>query len=417
MTTLLLIALSIGCTLVAIDKLRHRSGVYTYPFLASAVFLGFVTIQLVGLTNNQNIPEGAIDKTLVMTSLCVFMVYLGGKVGSRPYRMLDWKINRKRLLISSAILSLGGAVFFFLISRLPEEVRLESLPSGIMVAYGFFAQMMTYGFAISALIYASTSSKPALAVLLFDLAMYADRIIVSARRGEMAVVLVILALAFWFRRGWVVPRSIVVGLMIVSVFFIYSTGDYREGAKENGILQTIGNINFKDNISSILNNGGPELELAVYQIEAADRRLAFDFGAFYWNVLVFNYVPAQIVGADIKQSLTVETENSALAEFGYEGMTGSTTTGVVDTFRSFWYFGSLVFFLISYILSRIYAAALSGNFVMQIFYLLLIVKGLHAITHNAGWFLTPWLHMLIFLIPALIYAREGKSVGSGINNK
>ena len=40
---------------------------------------------------------------------------------------------------------------------------------------------------------------------------------------------------------------------------------------------------------------------AVYQINAIDENMILDFGLFHWNELMFNYIPAQIVGADFKK--------------------------------------------------------------------------------------------------------------------
>ena len=63
---------------------------------------------------------------------------------------------------------------------------------------------------------------------------------------------------------------------------------------------------------------------------------------------------------------------------------------------------------------RIYAAALEGHFVAQVFYMLIITDALHAITHHTQWFISPWVHMSIFLMPALYYARDfSRGIASG----
>ena len=405
MSAFLLLAFSVACAFLILDKLRYKTGIYHYQFLSAAVFLGFVGLQLTGLINKPNITQAGLNKTILMALLCVIMVYVGAKVGSKPFQSLNWSFNVTRLMKASLILSLIGAIFYYLISRLPEDVRVESMPTGVIVAYGFFAQMMTYGFAIAVLVYATYASRLALVVMLFDLSFYVDRILVGARRGEAAVIIAIFALALLFRRGWVVPRTIAVSFMIFATFFIYSTGDYRERSKDESLVDLIGAINYGDNIKSTLANGGPEMELAVHHIEAVDRRMTFDFGAFYWNAIVFNYVPAQLVGYEFKELIRIQTENAAIKEFGYGGMTGSTSTGLTDAFQSFWYFGAFVFFVISYILSRIYASALKGSVGMQLIYMLMLINGLHTITHNTAWFTSPWVHLFMFLLPALVYAR------------
>ena len=48
--------------------------------------------------------------------------------------------------------------------------------------------------------------------------------------------------------------------------------------------------------------GGVELGNVAYTIDATDKLQTYDFGASKWNALVFNYVPAQIVGDARKRS-------------------------------------------------------------------------------------------------------------------
>ena len=105
----------------------------------------------------------------------------------------------------------------------------------------------------------------------------------------------------------------------------------------------IKNIAFLENLNRQLTAGGSELENAVYSIAAMDQTAEFDYGIFHWNTLVFNYVPAQILGDEFKQSLTIPLENTdTYSLFGHTPSLGSTVTGMVDAFGSFWYFGKLL---------------------------------------------------------------------------
>lgn len=405
MTTVLLMILAAACFALLLFGLRRRDGIYRYPFLAAAVFTGFVLPQLVGLSNDLGLPYLALDKTIVMTLLCVVMVYAGDRLGKNPYRALDWNYGKNRLLIASAVLSAIGAFFFFEISRLDSELTSATQWTGLPVAYLFFAQLMTYGLAIAALHFASTSSGIALAIILFDLVFYFDRIFIGARRGDAAELIAIFALAFWFGRGRSVPRLAAVAAFVLGTLFLYSTGDYRAQAKEQSPLQAVASIPFRGNLAKMFDQGGEELRNAVYQVEASDKRLDFDYGAFQWNTLVFNYVPAQLVGQEFKNALLIQGDDVAYQEFGHEGWTGATNTGMADAFHSFWYFGSLLFLLFGYVLARIYQSAVRGNVGMQLIYMLMIVNGLHAITHSTNWFVSPWVHLMVFLLPALFYAR------------
>jgi hypothetical protein len=405
MTEFLLLVLSVTCFASLAHSLITKDGVYQYAFLATGVFAGFVLVQLVGLSNNEFIPRDGLNKTIIMTILCLIMVLTGSKLGGKPYRVFEWDFSQKRLHLASAVLSLFGAFFFFLISRLPVEQTSASQWSGLVVAYHFFAQSLKYGLAIALIGYLTTHSKFALVILVFDLTFYIDRIFIAARRGDAADLIVIFALALWFKKRIVAPRPIVVGALILGTLFIYSTGDYRGGTGERPLFEVIANIDFQENLKAVWLEGGPELENAVYQIESADLRSEFDFGSTHWNGLVFNYVPAQLFGSDFKDFLTIKASDLAYDEFGYTASTGSTRTGMTDSFLSFWYFGALEFFIISYVLARIYSAAVRGNITMQLLFILMLVKGLHSITHHTNWFVSPWVHLFIFLTPAILYAR------------
>ena len=420
MTVILLLLLAVACFALLLVGLRRRDGIYRYPFLAAAVFTGFVLPQLIGLSNEGGLPYLALDKTLFMTLLCVAMVYVGDRLGTKPLHALGFDYDKSRLLIASAVLSAVGAFFFYQISRLDPELTGVSQWTGLPVAYLFFAQLMTYGLAIAALHFASTSSRWALAIIVFDLAFYFDRIFIGARRGDAAELLAIFALAAWFGRGRTVPRAAAIAVLVLGTLFLHSTGDYRAQAKEQSPLQAVASIPFRENLARLFEEGGEELRNAVYQIEASDRNLDFDYGAFQWNILVFNYVPAQLVGHGFKESLLIPVSDVAYQEFGHEGWTGSTSTGMADAFRSYWYFGSLLFLLFGYVLARIYKSAVHGNVGMQLVYMLMIVNGLHAITHHTNWFVSPWVHWAVFMLPALFYARLRKHKGylkAGLDHK
>jgi hypothetical protein len=84
---------------------------------------------------------------------------------------------------------------------------------------------------------------------------------------------------------------------------------------------------------------------------------------------------------------------------------GTTSTGMADAFASFWYFGFLKFLLIAYLLGRLYGAAVKGNTLSQIVYMLSVVPAILVMTHFTNEIVIAWIHMAMFLGPALYYAR------------
>src|SRR5439155_7493348 len=156
--------------------------------------------------------------------------------------------------------------------------------------------------------------------------------------------------------------------------------------------------------------GGAELTNAVYNIGAVSRRMDFDLGAYHWNAIVFSYVPAQLVGHDLKESLMLPLANPAFAEYLYLTPLGSTSTGFSDSFQSFWYFGCLKFFVVAFVMQRLWLASRGGSLMAQLLYMLLPVQALQVITHDTNHFVATWIHMAIFLLPLMLWARRPRSV-------
>ena len=96
----------------------------------------------------------------------------------------------------------------------------------------------------------------------------------------------------------------------------------------------------------------------------------------------------------------------AYEQFLYTPMLGSTQTGFSDAFASFWYFGSLKFFLIAFCMQKLWWAARAGSFMAQLLYMLLPMNALEAITHSTQNFVSPWVHIAIFLLPGIYLARR-----------
>jgi hypothetical protein len=292
---------------------------------------------------------------------------------------------------------------------LPEEVVKATQWTGIVVAYEFFARALTYGFIIAVLVYFMRQSPVALAVLLFDGAFYIQRIVMAGRRGVMLEFVAAIGLALWFQRRVIPPRLLVLAGLVVGALFINAIAQYRaattdaEGPNWNNVLQ----IDLLGNFKQILDEGGYEITNAVYIIEATERRSAFDFGTFNWNMLIFAYVPAQLVGATVKESfyLDLGLGNPMFEEFMHVAHTGTTLTGMADAFGSFWYFGAMKFFLIAFIMRKFYLSAMQGNLANQACYIFLLTPSLHTVTHHTQWFFNAWVHMAIFLLPALWLCR------------
>jgi hypothetical protein len=403
----LLITFAIICLFLLLQGMFGRGTIYGYPFLAGSVFAGFVLPQLVGLSNDRFLPPGALEATLLMVILCASMCWLGAAVAQPPPQRLAWAYDDLRLLWVGAALSLIGGYFYYAISRLPAELTETTQWTGLPVAYLFFSRLLTYGFAIAALLFARNGSRLALLIALFGASFYFDRIVIGGRRQDTIEFLLIILLAWWFQRGRCVPRPLMLVGMVFGALLINSAGDYRAATNHRGgpKWDQVASIDFIGNIERLTDQGGAELRNAAYIIAAVERTMEFDLGVSHWNELVFSYVPAQLVGSGFKEALYLPISSPEYEEFLYTPMMGSTLTGFSDAFESFWYFGCLKFFLIAFCMQKLWWAACAGSLRSQLLYMLLPVGAMEAITHSTQSFVSPWIHMAIFLLPALYLAR------------
>lgn len=376
---------------------------YEFPFLAGLMAFSFLLPQIPPVAGDPAVTEAAFSKTLAMTLLCLAMLRLGWGSRRPPISFFSDTFSEKRLLNAALVMSLGGAFFFFQLSRMSNELTVGVQMSGTGVAYLFFARLMIYGLAIATLCYARRPGRFAGFIILFDLFFCIDRVLVTGKRGEALEIVIIFALSFWFHRGWRPPRAALVAMILATTLVMSSLSDYRQITREDqGFdITRIAQIDLVENFREVLASGGLELRNAVQRIEQIDRSGEFDYGAVHWNRLVFAFVPAQIVGNPTKAALYLPVP---LPPRDYLPPTGTTETGMVDAFLSFWYFGALKFFLLAYLLSRIWASANAGSTTAQIVYMLSVVPAMHAISHITDWVLQVWVHMLLFLIPALLLA-------------
>ena len=416
MTAFLLFTLAVLGLLILAQGFWRRDRQIQYPFLASAVFLGWMFPQLLGLSNHAWLPPSALDKTIFMAILCLAAIWVGDSINRQPARLFDWAYDRGRLMGGAYGLMIFGALFFYQVTLLAADAGTRW--TGAITIYSFFAQALSFGFALALVLFARKATWPSLIAVCFGLAFYLDRIVVHGRRAAMAELVVMLLMVLWFNRRWQPSRTLMVGALLLGALVINSIGDYRQTMLGDDHLQgTYGwsgagiselmKIDFVGNLRGIALGESNNFELtnAALIIEAADRSLHFDYGLSHWNGFVGQYIPGQWIGHDNKAALMVSLDNSVRNYFDHTAHTGTTLTGLSDAFQSFWYFGAIKFILIALIVSRWYRAAMQNNLAGQLVMILSITPALHAITHSTHSFFVIFLQLLVFVLPVLLLAR------------
>lgn len=422
----LLSAVSLG--LIA-TGLRQRGGIYRFPFLAGATFLGFIVPQLPGLATDRFLPSGSFERTLWFTICCALMCGFGWRVGWKPLETVRaLRFDERRVLWVALALSAVGAFFFQMLNYLPADVLANTQPTGLPVVFIFFGNALFYGFGLAVLCSTRRLTRFGLLIMAFDLVFLLYRVIITGKRGDTTEISLIILLSLWFRRDFVMPRAMALAAALLAGFALTSIADYRglvHGDKET-TLSDFTNIDVLANFQALLSQGGDEMHNAVVLMDAVNKTSSFDFGLFHWNTLVFNFVPAQLLGNDVKDSLMIPVTGQRDRDFSPASV-GSTETGMTDAFASFWYFGVIKFFLVAYLMRRLYETAVDGSFLAQILYMLSITPSMHVITHHTQWLLSAWVTISLLMLPPLLLlalqpktpalrpAREAVSTGAGAN--
>jgi hypothetical protein len=422
MTTCLLIFFIGVCVFLLGWGMSKPGRICEFPFLAGATFAGFVLPQAVGLTWEGEASLPGLDEALGMSILCALMCYLGYVISDTPASALNWQFDNERLLVVSAVLSAIGGFFFFLIARLPDELVVQAEKggwTGLPVAYLFFARLLQYGFAIALLLCVRCRSKGAVTIIAFDCFFLFDWIVIRGRRAFAIEFVLFFLCAFWFIRRRTLPRwgaliMVAAGTVMVSAAPAYRATVYKDqgyggSLKHDVPWEDVLKIDF---LGEFAKNAFWEFKTCAYCIHTTD---SFDGGLSYWNELVYGYVPAQLLGLEFKTSLQFDVEHEVRHPYAPVGVT---TTGMGDSFQAFGWFGCLVFFLIAFVMRKVFRAAESGHFAAQVAYMVVLTSAMHTVTHHTKWFLfSPWVHMALFLLPCLLWARKplaGKRPGSWV---
>jgi hypothetical protein len=408
---------AIALLVIAAIQYRRRQDGIQLPLLMTAVVIGWILPQAFGLARVHWLPSGALDKFCVLTIVALLATWRGYNIRFPAPKAPFWTLDFTTLNICAAALVAMGSFFYYLVSEMaPEAVsNFGGRWTGIITIYVFFSGTLTIGLAIAAVSFLHKRALLSGLTILYGAALVLERAIVRGRRAVMVEIVLAVLLFAWFKYRWAPPRWAMISTLVAGAMIVSSVGQYRNlmldtktynwsgaGIAEIFSIDFLGNL--APNTSDKLAN--QEVLNAALTIEAVDRRLSFDYGLSLWNELVFSYVPAQLVGANLKEALQFELDDAARREFGHVQHTGTTSTGIADAFASFWYLGFLKFLAIGSIAGFWFQRAAKGSISAQIVTMLIAVPGLLALTHGTDRFFSVFIMLGVFLLPALLISRK-----------
>jgi hypothetical protein len=406
---------------------RGKGTYFEFPFWAGLISGGWFLPQAIQLCPEADkLPEGAYASGLFFAALCNAAMWAGfsfanDRITQRKSWLAD-DFDKRKLYWAGAVMCMVGFFFQWKLLALPDELFKSTQWSGALVKYLFFASIFKLGFVTIWLLYLSERKWVNVKLLVFIvpcLLLLLQAVVLKGRRGEMMNLFSFIFCSLWLVRRYPIPRVILIAAVCVGLTLVNSIGIYRVMMrdKDTPVLERLSKA--AKAVSEEKNrtrSGGSEFRNYTYTVALYQESNRFDYGGIHWNELVFNYVPAQLVGRDFKESLALESGMSAreasdvlLEKFGYRMSVGTTISGYADAYGSFSWFGFVKFLLIGLMMGTLYRHAMNGTFLGQMLYVYVLGTAMHAVSHGTNRILASvWVYFFALAYPLLFRARIAK---------
>lgn len=410
------IAICIGILLWSIIRLER---VYQFPFFMASVFLSFILPQAIAIVDNPGfaVTDTALARMLVYLCLCVAMCWLGYQItpSDKSFKSLNISIDEDKLFKAGIVLLIIGQACYFALSRITVDVTGAGTWTGPATILIFFVGVLNIALPLFLI---RTLKKPTF-VNVFLTAVTAlptiQAIIFFGRRQPTIAFLITVGLCFFIVKKYIPPRLLLVALVPVAAYVIPTLGQLRGDFWE---LLFAGNWNAIQSVSQqglekIIVGNILELRNATLYMDYADQLNQYGYGRNLWDTFIFQYVPGQLVGFDVKQSLKFNLNYDLTGLYGFQTHTGTTLTGIGDSFIDFGFFGCLFFALMAYIFKSLWISTVRDkNILSTLLYISLIDSALVGVTHGIGRFVNEFIFKFGVILLLRHFCKSSKKIMS-----
>ncbi len=400
-----------------------KNRIFEFPFWAGLISMGWFYPQAIGGLNVvETFPDGSYAAAMFFATICTVAMWLAyEKAVSSPESKpgwLDFQFDLNRLYKAGAFLCMAGFFFQWKLMSLPQEMLNASQWSGATVKYHFLASIFRFGFLVLWMIYLSLGKKNSPKFLVFlipSLLVVFEAAIIRGRRAEMMNLAAYILICPWFVRRFSIPRWILLLGLGLGMVLINSIGVYRAIMNDDDTplgerLEAALQADYTAESEGVLQKSGHEFKNYIYFRHIIAEEGKYDFGIKHWNGLVFNYVPAQLVGRAVKNGLMFpfkdNTATIAREKYNHTVGVGTTLPGYTDAFGSYWWFGFIKFSIIGWMMGVLYRHAMVGSLLGQLLYVYGLGTAMHAVTHGThSILLSIWVYFFALGFPALYWAR------------
>ncbi|WP_264321818.1 hypothetical protein [Zarconia navalis] len=376
-----------------------------------AIFVSFIVPQAIALVENPGVASSvAIERVLLMSCLCAGMCWFGyqSKPNLKLLKKLNVPHNDRKLRQGAIVVMAIGYFFLFLLSRTTIQFAANSNWTGPATIYIFFSKVIYIALAITVILALKNPTKVNIILaLVAGLPIVQNAILVGRRQPTFAFLVIIGVCAFYVRR-LLPPRLLTLGATVSAAYIIPILGQLR-GDFWSAILNgNISSINFEQGLNRVLEGNVLEFRNAAILMDAAAKTGHYGYGTGFWDAIVFQYVPGQLLGYGFKNSLQFNlTSFDTVSLFDYSIPNGSTTTGIGDTFLELGYFGCIIFYILAYYFKNIWISAVYQNSVFsQLLYASIISPSMAGITHGIDRFFQEIILQIFVLMAIRYYLRN-----------
>ena len=403
--------------IVALLGIMRPAMLFEYPTAIAMLMWFFIIPQAQTIEANGEFNDYEPTTTWTYVILCVVMIIVGFYIGaarrngSTTRSLTDFraKYNVDKLIIGATILVGVGIFALVLVSRELAVKENNDAWTGPLAFYAMLSMLIIYGASLGWLLYLYTGSKKALSLALIGLGANLPVVLFSAKREVAFTVAAVFFLGVFFVRKKSISRVILLPLVLVGGVLVNQAGTIRGYISANN-SSLIGAITSNDIINEKVDQSRNfnETASAVSDIAIAKWTGEYAFFGPYINTLIQLYVPAFIVGHDVKDSLKVEITDPQDDIISHYYAPGATRTGFSDSFQSLHFFGCLIFFAISYAMGFLWKRAVVGDILSQLYYMILLSVGLKSVTESTSIFVgglplifgSTWLVFRYAIIPS-----------------
>ena len=402
--------------LLALLAVLRPAMLFEYPVAASMLMWFFIIPQAWRIEASGDLNDFEPTLTwgyMILCTACTVIGYMAGKTrrasdSADSFEQLTQTYDVGKLFYGAVILTVLGGGGVGLMYNAASKLQPGEAWTGAIAFYAFIAQLLIYGASLAWLLYLYTGQKRALLVALIGFGVNLPAILFAARRELSFIVVVVFLLGLFFVKNKSISRLIMIPMILAGAIFVNQAGEIRGFiAKNNGSLVTAIAASADDETDK--NDQFSEVGSGVSDIAVAHWTGDYLFLTPYYNGLVNLYVPAFIVGRDVKDELKIEADDDDESQYTKFTRGGATRTGFADSFQSIHYFGCLIFLLIAYSMGVLWGRAKSGDIRAQLYYMMLISVSLKVFTESTSVFFSVLPVMFIAMGAVFFFARKSSA--------